>query len=100
MNGRVAVLGGYIWLGPMFAFLLVFELWPFLVMLNQSLHSLSYTQPTMHGQFVGLDNYRKLVFDNDFFHSVRLTLWFLLISIPLELSSVSVSRFCSPTTNG
>jgi multiple sugar transport system permease protein len=85
MNGRGAALGGYVWLGPMFAFLLVFELWPFLVMLNQSLHSLSYTQPTMHGQFIGLDNYRKLVFDDDFFHSVRLTLWFLLISIPVEM---------------
>ena len=38
----------------------------------------------MQGQFVGLDNYRKLVFDSDFFHSVRLTLLFLLISIPIE----------------
>lgn len=85
MRGRTAAFGGYLWLAPMLAFLLLFELWPFLVMLDQSLHSLSYTQPTMNGQFVGLDNYRKLVFDTDFFHSVRLTLLFLLISIPIEV---------------
>lgn len=85
MTGRSAAFGGYLWLAPMLAFLLLFELWPFMVMLDQSLHALSYTQPTLQGQFVGLDNYRKLVFDSDFFHSVRLTLLFLLISIPIEL---------------
>ena len=85
MTGRSAAFGGYPWLAPMLAFLLLFELWPFLVMLDQSLHALSYTQPALRGQFVGLDNYRKLVFDSDFFHSVRLTLLFLLISIPIEL---------------
>lgn len=84
MTGRKARFGGYIWLAPMLAFLLIFELYPFLVMLDQSLHSLSYTQPTMNGQYIGLDNYRKLVFDSDFFHSVRLTLLFLLISLPIE----------------
>lgn len=85
MTGRSAAFGGYLWLAPMLGFLLLFELWPFLVMLDQSLHALSYTQPTLQGQFVGFDNYRKLVFDSDFFHSVRLTLLFLLISIPIEL---------------
>jgi multiple sugar transport system permease protein len=84
MKGRSAAFGGYLWLAPMLAFLFLFELWPFLVMLDQSLHALSYTQPALQGQFVGLDNYRKLVFDSDFFHSVRLTLLFLLISIPIE----------------
>lgn len=84
MGGRTATWGGYVWLAPMMAFLLLFELWPFLVMLDQSLHALSYTQPAKNGQFVGLDNYRKLVFDEDFFHSVRLTLLFLVVALPLE----------------
>jgi len=84
MNGRKVTFGGYFWLLPMLAFLLVFELWPFLIMLDQSFHALSYTQPTGNGRFVGLDNYRKLVFDEDFFHSVRLTLLFLLIALPIE----------------
>lgn len=83
--GRKAQLGGYVWLAPMVAFLFLFELWPFLVMLDQSIHALSYTQPTMNGQFVGLNNYRKLVFDDDFFHSVKLTLLFMLIAVPLEI---------------
>lgn len=81
---RKARFGGYGWLAPMLVFLLLFELWPFLVMLDQSVHALSYTQPALNGQFVGLDNYRKLVFDADFFHSLRLTLLFLLIALPLE----------------
>lgn len=81
---RKARFGGYLWLSPMIAFLLLFELIPFIVMLDQSIHALSYTQPTMNGRFVGLDNYRKLVFDDDFFHSVRLTLLFLLIALPIQ----------------
>lgn len=84
MNERETRYGGYAWLAPMLAFLFVFELWPFLVMLDQSVHALSYTQPSLNDRFVGLDNYRKLVFDEDFFHSVRLTLIFLLIALPIE----------------
>ena len=82
--GRHAKFGGYIWLAPMVIFLFMFELWPFFIMLDQSVHALSYTQPTMNGQFVGLDNYRKLVFDNDFFHSISLTLFFMLIALAVE----------------
>ena len=81
---RNAKFGGYGWLVPMIVFLFAFEMWPFLIMLDQSLHFLNYTRPSANGSFVGLDNYRKLVFDEDFFHSVRLTLLFLLVALPLE----------------
>jgi len=81
---RKAALGGYVWLTPMFGFLLVFELWPFLIMLDQSVHFLNYTQPAKNGQFVGLDNYRKAVFDENFFHSIRITLLFLVVALPLQ----------------
>lgn len=84
MTLRKAKFGGYGWLLPMLIFLAAFELWPFLVMLDQSVHSLSYTQPAMNGQFVGLANYRKLVFDADFFHSLRMTLLFLAVALPVE----------------
>ena len=82
---RKTFLGGYTWLLPMFVFLLIFELWPFLVMLDQSVHFLSYTQPAKNGEFIGLDNYRKAVFDGNLFESVRITLLFLLVAIPIEL---------------
>jgi len=85
MTTRKAKYGGYLWLAPMVLFLFAFELWPFLVMLDQSLHALNYTQPAANGQFVGLNNYRKLVFDEDFFHSVRLTLLFLVVALPAEI---------------
>lgn len=81
---RKAAWGGYAWLGPMFVFLLVFELWPFLVMLDQSMHFLNYTQPARNGQFIGFDNYRKAVFDENFFDSIRITLFFLIVALPLE----------------
>jgi multiple sugar transport system permease protein len=84
MSVRSARHGGYAWLAPMVAFLFVFELWPFLVMLYQSVHALNYSQPANNGAFVGLDNYRKLVFDEDFFHSIRLTLLFLLTALPIQ----------------
>jgi multiple sugar transport system permease protein len=81
---RKAAWGGYLWLGPMFVFLLVFQLWPFLVMLDQSLHFLNYTQPAKNGQLIGFDNYRKAVFDENFFDSIRITLFFLVVALPLE----------------
>ncbi len=76
--------GGWQWLVPMMAFLLIIELWPFLVMLDQSVHHLSYTQPGKNGQFIGLDNYRKAVFDDDLFHGVSVTLLYMLIALPVE----------------
>lgn len=81
---RKTAFGGYVWLAPMFGFLLVFELWPFFVMLDQSVHFLNYTQPAKNGQFIGFDNYRKAVFDENFLHSVRVTLLFLIVALPLE----------------
>jgi len=76
--------GAYQWLVPMLLFLFVIELWPFLVMLDQSVHYLSYTQPTKNGAFIGLDNYRKAVHDDDLFHSVSVTLLYMLIALPIE----------------
>ena len=46
---RNAKFGGYGWLAPMIVFLFAFEMWPFLTMLDQSLRSLSYTQPAANG---------------------------------------------------
>ena len=81
---RKALWGGYAWLLPMFIFLLVFEFWPFLVMLDQSVHFLNYSQPSRNGEFIGLDNYRKAVFDENLFDSIRVTLLFLLLALPAQ----------------
>lgn len=81
---RKTLWGGYAWLLPMFIFLLVFELWPFFVMLDQSVHFLNYTQPSRNGEFIGLDNYRKAVFDDNLFNSLRVTFLFLLTALPTQ----------------
>lgn len=76
--------GGYTWLLPMLIFLFVFELWPFFVMLDQSTHFLSYTQPARNGEFIGLDNFRKAVFDDNLFGAIHVTLMFLFVALPVE----------------
>ena len=82
---RKTAWGGYHWLLPLLVFLFVIELWPFLVMLEQSVHYLSYTQPSKNGAFIGLDNYRKAMHDDDLFHGVSVTLLYMAIALPLEL---------------
>ena len=82
---RKAQFGGYIWLLPLLFFLFFIELWPFLKMLYQSIHHLSYTQPALNGQFVGLDNYRKAMNSESMMSSVGLTLKYMLIALPLEV---------------
>ena len=82
---RKAKFGGYIWLLPLVFFLFIIELWPFLKMLYQSFHHLSFTQPALNGEFVGLGNYRKAMNSESMMSSVGLTLKYMLIALPLEV---------------
>ena len=82
---RKAKFGGYIWLLPLVFFLFVIELWPFLKMLHQSFHHLSFTQPALNGEFAGLGNYRKAMNSESMMSSVGLTLKYMLIALPLEV---------------
>ena len=82
---RKAKFGGYIWLLPLVFFLLTIELWPFLQMLYQSFHHLSFTQPTLNGEFAGLGNYRKAMNSESMMSSIGLTLKYMLIALPLEV---------------
>ena len=82
---RKAKFGGYIWLLPLVFFLFIIELWPFLQMLYQSFHHLSFTQPALNGEFAGLGNYRKAMNSESMMSSVGLTLKYMLIALPLEV---------------
>ena len=82
---RKAKFGGYIWLLPLVFFLFVIELWPFLKMLYQSFHHLSFTQPALNGEFAGLGNYRKAMNSESMMSSIGLTLKYMLIALPLEV---------------
>ena len=82
---RKAKFGGYVWLLPLVFFLFVIELWPFLKMLYQSFHHLSFTQPALNGEFAGLGNYRKAMNSESMMSSVGLTLKYMLIALPLEV---------------
>ena len=82
---RKAAWGGYQWLLPMLLFLFIIEL------LSLSGHDGTVRPlPGLHpnrarmAQFIGLDNYRKAMHDDDLFHGVSVTLLYMLIALPVE----------------
>ena len=82
---RKAKYGGYVWLLPLLLFLFIIELWPFVKMMFQSFHHLSFTQPGLNGKFAGLINYRKAINSSDMIMSIGLTLKYMLIALPIQV---------------
>ncbi len=80
---RNAPWGGYRWLIPVLALIAVIELIPFLIMTWYSVLGLSYTDPTLKGQYVGLDNYRRALGDPELGHSLLVTAK-IMLALPLE----------------
>lgn len=80
---RNAPWGGYRWLIPVLALIAVIELIPFLIMTWYSVLGLSYTDPTLKGQYVGLDNYRQALGDPELGHSLLVTAK-IMLALPLE----------------
>ncbi len=80
---RNAPWGGYRWLVPLLALIAVIELIPFLIMTWYSVLGLSYTDPTLKGQYVGLDNYRRALGDPELGHSLLVTAK-IMLALPLE----------------
>jgi multiple sugar transport system permease protein len=82
---RNAPWGGYRWLIPVLALIAVIELIPFLIMTWYSVLGLSYTDPTLKGQYVGLDNYRQALGDPELGHSLLVTAK-VMLALPLEFA--------------
>lgn len=76
--------GGYKWQIPQILLLLVIVLIPFGIMLYYSTLGYSYTDSSLNGQFIGLDNYRKALHDLDLGQSVITTLVFILVALPVQ----------------
>lgn len=70
---------------PAVLLLVVILLGPFLYMVWTSLTDLSFALPDRDGNFLGLDNYRRLVREDEiFWHSFGLTMKFVAIVVTLE----------------
>lgn len=72
------------WVLPAALLFLIIILAPFITALTYSFRALSFTDSTAQGQFVGVDNYRRLVFDKDFYNSFRVTFTYMIPAILLQ----------------
>ena len=74
-------LNGYLFILPALLLLLAFQLGPMLYNFYISLHDWG-IRP---GDFIGLQNYFELVQDGKFINSLRVTIYLVVMSVPLEL---------------
>jgi len=83
-NGPVReIVRGYAFLAPLAGFIAAFVLVPVAATFVDSLHrAVTFLPPA----FIGLRNYRALASDPGFWQSLRFTVLFVLVSVPLELA--------------
>lgn len=75
-----------LFLTPALLLLVVVVVGPFLYTIGLSFTDTSYALPDRDGNFVGFDNYRRLVrSDPVFWDSFSTTLWFVLASVAIEM---------------
>jgi multiple sugar transport system permease protein len=72
------------WVLPAALLFLIIILVPFVTALTYSFRAYSFTDSTAYGQFIGVDNYRRLVFDSDFFNSFRVTFTYMVPAILIQ----------------
>lgn len=72
----------YLFLAPWIAGFLVFTLYPIISSLFYSFTDYNITNPP---KFVGLENYNHLVKDDLFYQSIKVTLYYTFLSVPLQL---------------
>ena len=74
----------YLFLFPAVLLLLVFNLYPTLATLNESLHVKSFI--SNERIFVGLENFERIFRDPVFWKSVQVTLWFSILVNPIQIA--------------
>jgi multiple sugar transport system permease protein len=74
---------GYQFLIPTFLVLLLVVAMPLLFSLVLSLNRYTFLSPRLN-EFVGLKNYASVIHDQYFWNSVKVTVWFVAMVVPLE----------------
>ena len=70
---------------PSMVLLAAVTVFPILYSLNLSFRAFSLILPDMTGQWVGTDNYARMLSDGEFWHSVMLTIVFVVVGVTIEL---------------
>lgn len=81
MRSRRYILG---WVLPAAILFLVIILVPFVTALTYSFRAFSFTDSTAQGQYIGVENYRKLVFDDEFYNSFKVTFMYMIPAIIIQ----------------
>jgi ABC-type sugar transport system permease subunit len=82
-RGRRFPIEEYLWIAPAMAFVLFFTFFAALFAIRISFYD--YSLASQERPFVGLDNYVHLWRDRAYWHSLRLTLLFALVDVPLTI---------------
>jgi multiple sugar transport system permease protein len=72
------------WVLPTALLFLIIILVPFVTALTYSFRAFSFTDSLASGQFIGVDNYRKLVFDAEFYNSFKITFLYMIPAIIIQ----------------
>ena len=72
------------WILPAAILLVVIGLIPFFTAATYSFRAISYTDSRAEGQFIGLDNYRRLVFDQDFYNGFKVTFTYMVPALAAQ----------------
>lgn len=80
-NGVRSAIPGYLFIFPALALFIVFRIWPTAHGLLLSFQDYRINRPTM---WIGLEHYRYLLDDKIFWHSLRVTVTYALIAVPLS----------------
>ncbi|MDO1582484.1 carbohydrate ABC transporter permease [Rhizobium oryzicola] len=75
----------YLFVAPLMIFIAVFTYIPILTSLNLSVRQWNFLTPDM--PFVGLRNYEELLASAEFWNSLRVTVVFAVLSVPLRLGA-------------
>jgi multiple sugar transport system permease protein len=70
--------------GPSLLVLVLIVLFPLIYSVSLSLQSYSLVLPGRTGQWVGLENFQRILHDSDFFHAVGVTVIFVVCAVTLE----------------
>ncbi len=76
----------YIWKWVILSVILfiIIGLAPFFIAMSYSFRHYSFTDSTAKGQFVGLDQYRRLVFDQDFYNAFKITFTYMIPALVMQ----------------
>lgn len=76
---------GWLMLAPSIFILMIVGVLPFIYVIIVGFHEWNTFAANPYPQWAGVSNYRRLVFDEDFLHSVRITLQFTFFAVASQL---------------